>query len=85
MEAVESHVEEPGEEESGPANAENEVTNLLLEDHLTTRVVHQQPGALQVSQGRHGQTEGNGQLEGGSFYKVTPVRGRGREGSRDSA
>ena len=61
MEAVESRVEEPGEEESGPAYAENEVTNLLPEDDLATRVVHQQPGALQASQDGHGQTEGNSQ------------------------
>ena len=65
MEAVEGRVEEPGEDVSSPANAENEVTNLLPEDDPATRVVHQQPGALQVSQGRHGQTEGKGQLEGG--------------------
>ena len=68
MEAIESHVEEPGEEVSGPAYAEDEVTNLCPEDDLATRVVHQQPGALQASQGRHGQTEGKGQLEGGRGF-----------------
>ena len=64
METVESRVEEPGQEVSGPAYAENEVTNLRPEDDLATRVVHQHPGALQSSQGRHGQTEGNNQVGG---------------------
>ena len=62
VDTVEGRVEEPGKEEGGPAYAENEVTNLRAEADLATSVVHQQPGALQSSQGGHGQTEGNTEL-----------------------
>ena len=40
METVESRVEDPSQEVGGPAYAENEVTNLRLEEKLAASVVY---------------------------------------------
>ena len=88
MKTVESNVEEPGQEESGPANAENEVTIPRLQLHLAASVVHQHPvRALQPYQGRHRQAEDKSQVgfEGWRLLNVTPAGERGREESRDPA
>ena len=88
MKTVEGNVEEPGQEESGPANAEDEVTIPRLQLHLAASVVHQHPGfSTQPYQGRHCQAEDKSKVgfTVWGFSYVTPAGERGKEGSRDPA